>query len=271
MIHDGPLVATFHVATTRSRVAVGVRHRPAAVPGEAHRPDRRLRRRPQGHRRAPRRRCGRHPQRRRGGPLRLGDPAARAPARRRHPRASSGATTSRARAWTSSPPPWPTSPRSARNCGCSSPAGATPRSSASRCPSGWGPGSTCSARSASTTRPDCCAAWTSTARRTPARRASAWSCSRRWRPAPRSSRATSRRSGGCSTAVARACSSRPATRARWPPRWRLLLDDPGRRAALSAAGERAVQPYDWPRVVAQVLRVYELAIAGAGAALPGRW
>ncbi|MGI8759941.1 MAG: glycosyltransferase family 4 protein [Jatrophihabitantaceae bacterium] len=43
-----------------------------------------------------------------------------------------------------------------------------------------------------------------------------------------------------------------------------LLDDPARRAALIAEGVRAVRPYDWDLVVHEVLRVYELAIAGAG-------
>jgi phosphatidylinositol alpha-mannosyltransferase len=43
-----------------------------------------------------------------------------------------------------------------------------------------------------------------------------------------------------------------------------VLDEPARRARLVAAGELAVVPFDWPVVVEQVLRVYELAIAGAG-------
>jgi phosphatidylinositol alpha-mannosyltransferase len=43
-----------------------------------------------------------------------------------------------------------------------------------------------------------------------------------------------------------------------------VLDDPARRAQLIAAGDRAVAPYDWAVVVSAVLRVYELAIAGAG-------
>jgi phosphatidyl-myo-inositol alpha-mannosyltransferase len=43
-----------------------------------------------------------------------------------------------------------------------------------------------------------------------------------------------------------------------------LLDDPGRRERLVAAGARAVAPFDWSIIVEQVLRVYELAIAGAG-------
>jgi phosphatidylinositol alpha-mannosyltransferase len=43
-----------------------------------------------------------------------------------------------------------------------------------------------------------------------------------------------------------------------------LLADPARRAALVSAGEHAVAPYDWTVVVQAILRVYELAIAGAG-------
>jgi phosphatidylinositol alpha-mannosyltransferase len=43
-----------------------------------------------------------------------------------------------------------------------------------------------------------------------------------------------------------------------------VLGDADLRARLIAAGERAVAPYDWDVVVAEVLRVYELAIAGAG-------
>jgi phosphatidylinositol alpha-mannosyltransferase len=42
------------------------------------------------------------------------------------------------------------------------------------------------------------------------------------------------------------------------------LDDPAGRARLVAAGERAVAPYDWKIVAQEILRVYELAIAGAG-------
>jgi phosphatidylinositol alpha-mannosyltransferase len=43
-----------------------------------------------------------------------------------------------------------------------------------------------------------------------------------------------------------------------------VLDDADRRAELAAAGDRAVAPYDWPVIVTQVVRVYELAIAAAG-------
>jgi len=40
-----------------------------------------------------------------------------------------------------------------------------------------------------------------------------------------------------------------------------LLDDPRRRAALSLAGHRVVEAYDWEHVAAAVLRVYQAAIA----------
>jgi phosphatidyl-myo-inositol alpha-mannosyltransferase len=46
-----------------------------------------------------------------------------------------------------------------------------------------------------------------------------------------------------------------------------LLDDPERRAQLVAVGDRVVAPYDWRVVTEQVVRVYELAIAGAGTPL----
>ncbi|MDP9118423.1 MAG: glycosyltransferase family 4 protein [Actinomycetota bacterium] len=45
-----------------------------------------------------------------------------------------------------------------------------------------------------------------------------------------------------------------------------VLDEPQRRARLVSAGIAAVAPFDWAVVVDQVLRVYELAIAGAGMA-----
>jgi phosphatidyl-myo-inositol alpha-mannosyltransferase len=44
----------------------------------------------------------------------------------------------------------------------------------------------------------------------------------------------------------------------------VALDDPQRRERLIAGGAQAVRPFDWAVVVEQVLRVYELAIAGAG-------
>jgi phosphatidylinositol alpha-mannosyltransferase len=43
-----------------------------------------------------------------------------------------------------------------------------------------------------------------------------------------------------------------------------LLDDPRRRADLAAHASAVVAPFDWASVVRSVLRVYELAIAGAG-------
>ncbi|HEY2166981.1 MAG TPA: glycosyltransferase family 4 protein [Jatrophihabitantaceae bacterium] len=42
-----------------------------------------------------------------------------------------------------------------------------------------------------------------------------------------------------------------------------VLDDEGLRARLSRAGAKAVAPFDWSVIVGQVVRVYELAIAGA--------
>jgi phosphatidylinositol alpha-mannosyltransferase len=43
-----------------------------------------------------------------------------------------------------------------------------------------------------------------------------------------------------------------------------LLDDPERRAALSAAAAEAVRAYDWPVVARDVVRVYEAAVAAYG-------
>jgi phosphatidylinositol alpha-mannosyltransferase len=43
-----------------------------------------------------------------------------------------------------------------------------------------------------------------------------------------------------------------------------VLDDPARRERLVSAGAAAVAPFDWRVVVESVLRVYDLAIAGAG-------
>jgi phosphatidylinositol alpha-mannosyltransferase len=46
---------------------------------------------------------------------------------------------------------------------------------------------------------------------------------------------------------------------------RRVLDDRRLRERLVEAGRRAVRPYDWSVIVSSVLRVYDLAIAGAGA------
>jgi phosphatidylinositol alpha-mannosyltransferase len=43
-----------------------------------------------------------------------------------------------------------------------------------------------------------------------------------------------------------------------------VLDDAGLRERLVGTASRVVAPYDWGTITAQVLRVYELAIAGAG-------
>jgi phosphatidylinositol alpha-mannosyltransferase len=45
-----------------------------------------------------------------------------------------------------------------------------------------------------------------------------------------------------------------------------ILDDPVLREHLVAAGDAAVTPFDWDVIVGEVLRVYELAMSGAGVA-----
>jgi len=43
-----------------------------------------------------------------------------------------------------------------------------------------------------------------------------------------------------------------------------LLDDPARRAELSAAARRAVRAFDWPAVAREVVQVYETVRLGGG-------
>jgi phosphatidylinositol alpha-mannosyltransferase len=43
-----------------------------------------------------------------------------------------------------------------------------------------------------------------------------------------------------------------------------LLDDPARRASLSAAAADAVRVYDWPVVARDVVQVYEAVVAATG-------
>jgi phosphatidylinositol alpha-mannosyltransferase len=47
-----------------------------------------------------------------------------------------------------------------------------------------------------------------------------------------------------------------------------LLDDPGQRAALAAAGRRRAAMWDWPVVARRVLQVYETAVAADPRHLP---
>jgi phosphatidyl-myo-inositol alpha-mannosyltransferase len=49
-----------------------------------------------------------------------------------------------------------------------------------------------------------------------------------------------------------------------------LLDDPARRAALHVAGQARAAEFDWPMVAAAVLRVYRAAIAADPRRVPGR-
>ena len=47
-----------------------------------------------------------------------------------------------------------------------------------------------------------------------------------------------------------------------------LLDDPPLRASLAAAGAAAVAPFDWTVIAAQVMRVYEVAVSGTSVVSP---
>jgi phosphatidylinositol alpha-mannosyltransferase len=49
-----------------------------------------------------------------------------------------------------------------------------------------------------------------------------------------------------------------------------LLDDPVKRAALSAAASAAVKDYDWPKIARDVLKVYSAVLPGAAAPEPVR-
>ena len=105
---------------------------------------------------------------------------------------------------------------------------------------------------------------TSSARRTPAGRASASCSPRPWRPGRpivasdldafrqvlRGGRAGELFETGDPAALAAAAAR--------------LLDDPARRAALSAAASEAVRAYDWPVVARDVVRVYEAVVAASG-------
>ncbi len=131
---SGPMVATFHTATARSRGAAGLRHRAAAGAGEGHRPHRRLAR-PRGGwssstsaaTRSSSRTASTSPASQGAKPL--PGPAGRADRRlpRPHRRAAQGpgrAARGAARA----------GPRWCRTSGCSSPGPATPTTCARRCP-----------------------------------------------------------------------------------------------------------------------------------------
>jgi phosphatidylinositol alpha-mannosyltransferase len=48
-----------------------------------------------------------------------------------------------------------------------------------------------------------------------------------------------------------------------------LLDDPQRRAALSAAASAAVRDYDWARIARDVVKVYEAVLPAGGAGSAG--
>ena len=132
MIAEGPIVATFHAATERSKWLAAFGGGGPAAAGEDHRPDRGVRLRPPRAGRAPRRRRGDHPQRR---PRRRSSPTGRrCPATRGRGRrsASSAASTSRARACRCCSRRCAPSSAGTPARGCSSPAGGTPPSCAAR-------------------------------------------------------------------------------------------------------------------------------------------
>ena len=269
MIHDGPLVATFHVATRPVPVPVDVRHACCS---------RSWRRSPAGSR--SRRRRARCIVEHLGGdavviPNGVAVAALRQrravrrlpPARARRRSASSAATTSRARAWTCS------STRS--TCWCRSRPdlrllvagrGDADEFLAELPPDGRGPGRP--ARPGERGRQGAAAAQRrrllraehrpGELRRDPARGDG--------RADRRSWPATSTRSGGCSAGGAAGqqfAGRRPGRAGR--ARWRRCSTTRRCGRGWSRPGPQAVAPYDWSVIVADVLRVYELAIAGAGA------
>ena len=122
------------------------------------------------------------------------------------------------------------------------------------------------------TRRGCTPAAPSTARPTRTASPSASSCSRRWRPARPSSPATSRRSAGCSRTAATACCSRCATPPPWPGRWPTCSATPTRRADWRERGRAAVTAYDWQVVARQVVDgVRDRGRRRAGRARPRGW
>ncbi len=114
-------------------------------------------------------------------------------------------------------------------------------------------------------RPAPSARWTCSPPRTPAARASASSSPRGWPRGRRWSRATSRRSAGCSPTPTPAPLAGlllpPDEPAAWADGLAALLADPARRADLARAGRSRVAAFDWTTVASAVLRVYEVAVA----------
>ena len=52
----------------------------------------------------------------------------------------------------------------------------------------------------------------------------------------------------------------------WPTAIGRLLDDPPRRASLSAAASAAVRDYDWAKIARDVVKVYEAVLPADSAA-----
>ena len=121
-----------------------------------------------------------------------------------------------------------------------------------------------------------CARWTSTARPTPAARASGWCSPRPWRPERPCGQRPRARSGAVLSAEAPpegsapACCSRPATPAGSPPRSPRCSTTRGAGPPSVRRLAPAPPPFDWPARAADVLRVYRAAIAADPRRVPGR-
>ena len=273
---EGPIVATFHTSTERSRAHLGVRPADQRADGEGDGADRGVPDGAAGAGRAPGRRRGGDPQRRRRRPVRAAArccPATRATGTRS---GSSAASASRARAWrccstrcAGSRPPGPA-------CGCSSWAAATP----TRCAAPPGPeladrldvlgGVDDATKAAALRSMDVYCAPNMGGESfgmvlTEAMAAGApvlASDLGAFRAVLSATGIRRRRSAGVlfPTGDARALAAELAA----------LLDDPQRRAALGAAARARAAAFDWPVVAADVLRVYRAAIAADPRRVPGR-
>ena len=86
---------------------------------------------------------------------------------------------------------------------------------------------------------------------------SAWCCWRPWRRRPPSSPATWPATAGWPGPTRTPCSSRRATRTRWPARCESLLADPVRAEALVASGEERVLGFSMDRLADRYVELYE--------------
>ena len=272
LVAEGPVVATFHTSTPRSRTMTVL---PAAAAPDAragHRPDRRVAARPAGLRLPPRGGRGRDPQRRRRRLLRRRDPARGLPDRRhrRLPRALHRAAQGHADAARRAAPagraprrPAPARGRARRRRRAGAPG--RPRARRPDRPAGRGRRGHQGPDAGLGRRP----------RRPEHRR-------RELRGRARRGDGRGRPGGGQRPGGVPAGARRAAGRRRGRVRRRRGVDRgdrgaarrPRPAAALRRAGRERVAAYDWSVVAADVLRVYEVAVAAdprrvvAGPGLP---